>query len=437
MANIMFSKIRGLSRQIARGMTFVLPRRVRFAVYRNMVKCDAAPPDKLVLKVAETREELEACFKLLHDAYVNVGFMKPDPSGMRATIYHALPTTTTLLAKFDGRIVGTVSLIRDSEMGFPMQKIFDIRKVRKAGGNIAEVSALAVHRRFQSTGGTILFPLMKFMNQYATEFFDTSHLVIAVNPRHIGFYESLLFFRRLKQNPVEHYDFVNGAPAVGAYLDLRRVSEIFKRHYDSKEPAKNLYRYFFETPMPNIVFPDKRFFTTNDPVMTPELLDYFFNQRTQVFAKLSDEEKRLLHSIYDLPAYQAVLPELPPDVAAGTTPERRRHRRFSVICPATLQLGTDARARSYRLEVVECSMGGLRARSDAALPIDGAGIAQIELGHADHSQLTVRVLRKAHADSHTFVLLVEESDLAWRKFVHALRKAATYGDLDNATRYME
>ena len=55
---------------------------------------------------------MEDCFCLLHDAYVRAGFMKPDPSGMRATIYHALPTTTTLLAKYDGKIVGTISLIR-------------------------------------------------------------------------------------------------------------------------------------------------------------------------------------------------------------------------------------------------------------------------------------------------------------------------------------
>lgn len=433
----MLHKIRWLFRQVARLATLVLPRRMRFAVYRNLVKCDEAPPDKLSLKVAETREELEACFKLLHDAYVRAGFMKPDPSGMRATLYHALPTTTTLLAKYDGRVVGTVSLIRDSALGFPMQKIFNIKKIRSAGGNIAEVSALAVHRRFQATGGMILFPMIKFLYEYSTRFFDTSHLVIAVNPRHIAFYESILFYRRLKQNPVEHYDFVNGAPAVGAHLDLRKAPEIFKRYYDKKEPAKNLYRYFTQLPMANIVFPDKRFFTTTDPVMTPELLDYFFNQRTQVFAKLSVEEKRLLHSIYDLPAYKAVLPELPPEGEKEASDGRRRHRRFSVICPAELRVGSGSERKTYKMEVLECWMSGFRARSEESLPLDVPCEAQIELGHADHSRLPVRVLRKAHANSHTFVLHVDAPDLAWRKFVNALRKAPTHGDLDNATRYLE
>ena len=30
-----------------------------------------------------------------------------------------------------------------------------------------------------------------------------------------------------------------------------------------------------ETKLPNIQIPHRRFFTTNDPVMTPDLIDYF------------------------------------------------------------------------------------------------------------------------------------------------------------------
>ncbi|NCP55852.1 MAG: hypothetical protein GW845_11810, partial [Rhodoferax sp.] len=75
--------------QLARRLFSFLPKHARFAIYRSFVQCDPQPDARLVLKIAETREELEACFKLLHDAYVGSGFMKPDPSGMRVTIYHA------------------------------------------------------------------------------------------------------------------------------------------------------------------------------------------------------------------------------------------------------------------------------------------------------------------------------------------------------------
>ncbi|MEO8410671.1 MAG: GNAT family N-acetyltransferase, partial [Propionivibrio sp.] len=266
-------KVRKLVHQSVRKLISWLPRGQRFKVFRSFADCDPAPSPRLILKIAETREELEACFAVLHDAYVDSGFMKPDPSGMRVTIYHALPTTTTLCAKYDGKVVGTISLIRESELGVPLQKIFDLTPLREKEGNIAEVSALAVHRKFRRTGGSILFPLMKFMYEYCTTFFDTRHMVIAVNPSHIEMYESLLFFRRLTANMVESYDFVNGAPAIGATLDLKEALEIFRKHYSSKPARRDLHAYFTQVKLPNIQFPSRRYFTTNDPVLTPQLLD--------------------------------------------------------------------------------------------------------------------------------------------------------------------
>ncbi|MCM8596984.1 N-acyl amino acid synthase FeeM domain-containing protein [Accumulibacter sp.] len=411
----------------------VLPRERRFAVYRNFVDCDPEPSERLVLKIAETREELEACFTLLHDAYVGNKFMKPDPSGMRVTIYHALPTTTTLCAKYDGEVVGTLSLIRESVLGFPLQRIFDLNALREKKGNIAEVSALAIDRRFRKTGGSILFPLMKFMYEYCTTFFDTRHLVIAVNPSHIEMYESLLFFTRLSANVVENYDFVNGAPAVGATLDLRTAPEIFRQHYASKPPKRNLYAFFTQVRLPNIKLPPRRFYTTNDPVLTPELLDYFFNQQTRVFSQLSDRKKSLLHTIYDLPAYRAVLPALSEnthDVAV-----RRRHRRFSVRCPAKFTVVTPEGAeRRVNLEVVQLSRYGFRAHALAAVPINVWGEVTIQLGPAEVSRIHVSASRESGDGMYGFRL--GEPDLIWRKFVNALYSGSTQADLENATRFM-
>ena len=210
---------------------------------------------QLELKIAETQDELEACFALLHDAYVASGFMRPHPSGLRVTPYHALPTTTTLCAKFDGQVVGTLSIVREGVFGFPMQSAFDISSVRAKEGRIAEISALAIHPRWRKTGGSILFPLMKFMYGYCTQYFDTRHLVIAVNPAHIEMYEAMLFFRRLTEQVVDRYDFVNGAPAVGATLDLHEAPTLFERAYGHKPGRRNLHRYFVHTELPEIQLP--------------------------------------------------------------------------------------------------------------------------------------------------------------------------------------
>jgi GNAT superfamily N-acetyltransferase len=427
--------LRKFLHQSSRKAIAALPRETRFALYRSFVDCDPAPSDRLVLKIADTREELEACFSLLHDAYVDSGFMQPDPSGMRVTIYHALPTTTTLCAKWDGEVVGTISLIRESAFGFPLQKIFDLSDVRFKGGNLAEVSALAVHPKFRKTGGAILFPLMKFMYEYATEYFDTRHLLIAVNPNRIEMYESLLFFERLTANVVENYDFANGAPAVGATLDLQLAPEIMGRAYANKRPRKNLRDYFIKVRLPNIKLPNRRYFTTNDPVLTPALLDYFFNQRTQGFSSLDVRKKTLLQLIYDLPAYRAVLPEL--TVLEGGI-QLRQHQRFSVKCPGTLRLEVaDASSDEFEVQVIEVSEFGFQAYAKVELPLNIWSFATVNVGKNEISVVKVLAVRdRANGFNGFYGFRLGEPDLVWRKFVNALQQGHTHEDLEHATMFL-
>ncbi|MCX9154946.1 hypothetical protein OPU71_02275 [Niveibacterium sp. 24ML] len=430
-------RIRSLARQTLRFATSWLPSRQRYALMRNAVRVEEPPPDNLVFKLAETEDELTACFKLLHDAYVGAGFMAPDPSGMRVTLYHALPSTTTLLAKCDDQVVGTISLIRESALGFPLQRIFDIDAIRAEGGNIAEVSALAVHRRWRNKGGQVLFPLMKFMREYAVKYFDTRHLVIAVNPRHIPMYEGLLCFRRLKQNPVAHYDFVNGAPAVGAHLDLKKMPDLYRRAYRNKPPGKSLYHYFLELTLKHFQFPDKRFFTTNDPVMTPALINHFFNRETDAFRRATERERVLLHAIYDLPAYKAYLPPLPGNTQ-HTELRHRQHQRFSVMCPAEFKvmLPGSAKPISYPMKVIECSRTGFRATCDSEIPLTTEGTAYIELGESDRCVLKVFVLRHGRVSKTILMFKLKEPDEVWLKFVRALRMARTHDELGDATRFL-
>ena len=434
----MLKKLRAVARRVVHHMTRKaiswLPKNQRFRVFRSFADCNPSPSRRLVLKIAETRDELEECFSLLHDAYVESGFMQPDPSGMRVTIYHALPTTTTLCAKYDGQVVGTISLVRESALGVPLQKIFDLSSVREKEGQIAEVSALAVHRDFRKTGGSILFPLMKFMYEYCTTFFDTRHLVIAVNPSHIEMYESLLFFQRLSANVVESYDFVNGAPAVGATLDLKEAPEIFRKNYASKPMRRNLHAYFTQVKLPNIEFPHRRFYTTNDPVLTPDLIDYFFNVRTNTFRDLSLRKKVLLHTIYDLPEYRAVLPEIANDVNGIPI---RRHERFSVKCPAKVLLQSAEGDQEIPIEVIEVSRYGFQARTNKPLPLNIWFDTIVQLGRSDISHIRALALRSHNEGTSGFYgFSLGEPDLLWRKFVSALYHSKTYADLETPTRFL-
>ncbi|MCP5271601.1 MAG: GNAT family N-acetyltransferase [Burkholderiaceae bacterium] len=404
-----------------------LPRRLRFALIRGLVECDPAPPPSLVLKIAETREELEACFALLHDAYVASGFMKPHPSGLRVTPYHALPTTTTICALVDGRVVGTLSMVRESVFGLPLQSAFDLGAVRARGGQIAEISALAVHPDHRRTGGTVLFPLMKFMYEYCTRFFETRHLVIAVNPNRIELYEALLQFERLPAEVVESYDFANGAPAVGASLDLDAAPAIFERLYGGKAARRNLHAYFTQLALPNLRMPPRRYFTTNDPVMTPALLDHFFRQRTSGFADMTPRQWRMLHAIYDRPDYAVVLPPMPDVTISGVS--LRRHPRHAIRFPAVFT-ATRGGGR-WALVMREISLGGCQVElASAALPPGAEGELMVQLGAGDSSVVQARVLRTV-ADG-VWSLQVKRPDDAWRRCVQALEAGETYRDVSRS-----
>jgi GNAT superfamily N-acetyltransferase len=420
--------LRRLRRAVHRGVRRAfawLPLSARFALIRYLAECDPAPPAALELKIAETQAELEACFALLHDAYVTSGFMQPHASGLRVTPYHALPTTTTICAKLGGRVVGTLSMVREGVFGLPLQSAFDLSAVRAKGGQIAEISALAVHPDHRRTGGTILFPLMKFMYAYCTRYFDTRHLVIAVNPDRIELYEALLQFERLQASVVQDYAFANGAPAVGATLDLAGAPAAFERLYAGRRPRKDLHAYFTRLELPQLKFPPRRYFTTNDPVMTPALLDHFFNRRTQGFDALDARQRRLLHAIYDRPDYAAVLP--PPPDADDTGLRLRRHPRHAIRFPALFTVpGPHGVRRAVLLR--EISLGGCQVELPTqALAVGQDGELMVQLGAGEASIVRARVVRQAGPKA--WGLAVDLPDDAWRACVAALEAGATYRDL--------
>ena len=72
----------------------------------------------LECKIASSIDEWRDAFALVHDSYLRAGLSEPRASGLRVTPYHLLPTTSTLIARYDGDVVGTLTLICDSERDF-------------------------------------------------------------------------------------------------------------------------------------------------------------------------------------------------------------------------------------------------------------------------------------------------------------------------------
>jgi hypothetical protein len=191
----------------------------------------------IVYKVAENRQEREAAFRLVYKAYTRSGLIDENPHGMRVTPYQLLDTTDVFIAMLDDEVISTVSLVCDGELGLPMEGIYgrEVTDLRASGICVAEVSCLADRRRQLSRTLPIFIPLMRLLAQ-AARYRGIEQLLVAVHPRHAGFYRRCLSFDLL--GDLKTYPLVRNNPAVALSLDFLKV--------DRLRPV-NFNRFFYDT----------------------------------------------------------------------------------------------------------------------------------------------------------------------------------------------
>lgn len=335
-------------------LLLLLPKPIKHFILRLVVQFPDAISTTLRFKVAETQEELEQAFHLLHNAYVHEKLMSPHPSGLRVTKYHALSSTSTLIAIENNVVVGTLSLIRQSSFGLPMESIFNLDGL-PVESRLAEVSSLAIKKEYLHQRGRILFPLLKFLYHYSHEYFGITHFVIAVNPKWIDFYEGILMFKPLSKKVVQNYSFVNGAPAVGAVLDLNLAQKIYHQIYSQKKTHRNLSAFFQDLDTLNMEFPLRKRSMISDPILTPTLLDYFFNIKTNCMSTMNDFELTHLRLTYDHSDYLRLIPK--PQVLL--LKKSRKEKRFDTILYGRLQFGTNMSTRVVIHDIGKHGIGGI------------------------------------------------------------------------------
>lgn len=247
-----------------------MPKIVRNELVRRSIKLPQSLPENLEFKIAETTNELEAAFRLVYESYLPLGYCEPNPHQMRATIHHALASTTTLLALDHGKVVGTLSVIRDNRFGLPLEKVFDMRSLRKNSDRIAEITSMVIDKNYRrEKGGQILFPLLRLMYEYSTTCFGVRHLVVTIHPKDAYFYESLLLFKKVQGTGIKDY---LGAPAITLHLDLQEALQDYQMTYSRRNSDTNLFHFFVQKKFINIQMPLRQFQKINDPLVT---LDYF------------------------------------------------------------------------------------------------------------------------------------------------------------------
>lgn len=250
------------------------------------------------VKIADSQDELEVAYQLLHDCYTAQKLMSPHVSGLRCNIFSFLPETTTIVAIYKGKTVGTVTLIKDSRVGLPSDEKYKRENdaLRSKGCHLIEVSSLAVAKEFRSTNHAVSLLLMKFLYNHA-KMMGGTELVITINPRAEKFYRAMFDFQR--SGEVVRYDYVNGAPAI--YMSKHIVStEVhikWASSFRSDNIKRNLALWFIDTSDERFVLPKLEEGMLLSPVLTPELMEYFFVKKTNLLEELPKEKVGLFFEV--------------------------------------------------------------------------------------------------------------------------------------------
>ncbi len=228
-----------------------LPKFIRSRILRNLFPPVALNIENITFRPAETFDHYIKSFRLVHDVYVDAGYIDPSPTALRIIPHHSHPDSRVFLGIYsegDQKIpIYSISIFPDSkEEGLPMDLAFkdELDQLREQGRFLAEAGCLVSEPLFRKNDMNIPMLGNRILQLYASEHLDADDLVITVHPRFQWIYEDILLFEKIGE--VKEYAYVKNNPAVALRLNLRTAEERFWRAYGAKPVEKNLYYFFFK-----------------------------------------------------------------------------------------------------------------------------------------------------------------------------------------------
>ncbi len=251
-----------------------------------------------VIEIARTQEDLEAIFRLQHESYLSRGLMKPQASGLRCTIYHFLPQTNHIVVKYKNLLIASMTLVADSPLGLPAEKYFtdEINQLRKTGEETVELSSFVVEKGFQGWSEALAHLLMKYALNYVKKYMGSEQVILNVHPQVAKSFCKNWYFR--KKSEVIRFHSAKSAQTVLLARALDGKSQnYFSRSFSSLQHSKNTAAF--------IALEDSRFRYPGTsegqimhPVMTPDLLQYFFLKRTNLYEDLDLATRQIFLEMY-------------------------------------------------------------------------------------------------------------------------------------------
>jgi hypothetical protein len=154
-----------------------------------------SPLAEIELTISDLAEDIDEALRLVHDGFVEAGYMEPRPSGRRMHLSYLNPGTAFFVARIDGVPVGTCALIADGPFGLPSDRAFaeENDAMRELGaGRLHECGSLAIARSHRRHTRRIMTRVVAAMSRVAIADFPRAPIPLAVAPENSRFYEALV-----------------------------------------------------------------------------------------------------------------------------------------------------------------------------------------------------------------------------------------------------
>jgi len=236
----------------------ILPKFVNETIFKKFfAKIPEDYVQGLIFEIAKSRIDLESAFSLLHDSLVAKGNILEQESGLYLTIYHALPSSSVLVAKLNGMVVGAVSVIPDSPLGLPMENFYNFSPVKKQY-KLTEISYLAIHKNVQAKlAEALAFYLVVYAGIYSIDCMDSSFI---------------------NSEEIDEAFNVKKIGKMGFHYSLNEI--LLKKKHTCLKSLKHKAEF------------------VKTQAMSPRNLYYFFQYKTNIFEKLTSFEKLTLNQFY-------------------------------------------------------------------------------------------------------------------------------------------
>lgn len=238
-------------------------------------------------------DEMKDAFSLVYKTYLQSGLQKTDRSSMRIGFYNLLPSSYQVIVKRNGKVCGTLTLVRETDGRLPIDELFskEIDRIRETGATICEFSALAVDATLSNAHRlAILMSLFRKAFILGSDLLDCTDLCIMIHPRHSTYYRRKFYFESIgKLLPLEK---VNGAPAVPLRLNLKKCRE------QIRENDPQMYRYFYESDHRIIKERTVRELNDRRTLYDIGLVNHFRKIKPNLLENLTADEQRILEGYY-------------------------------------------------------------------------------------------------------------------------------------------